>query len=189
MNSIRRLFAAPGGGIAMLALAIMLVSVSVRGQSFGNDNSLLVEHSDGGYYRSPDAAFMHPQPQQQQQHPGFGGLLPTTTGGRNGTDNRKPSFRDCATLSASVREEQQGGVFVIRMQADDPDVGDRIEYKLVNAVNERAKFRIEPRTGNIYTTYQFDRDEPAREKEVSYRCSVTVTRRGAMKCMLARMRR
>lgn len=88
-------------------------------------------------------------------------------GDRNGTDNRKPAFRDCINYTPSVREEQPSGVFVIKVQAFDPDEHDRIEYSFVNAISERPKFRIDPRSGDIYTVYQFDRDEPAREKEVS----------------------
>lgn len=133
-------------------------SRSVR-ETYGHDNSLLVEHSDGGYYRSSQSSSA-----AAASHGTFGGAMMSE---RNGTDNRKPAFRDCATLSASVREEQAAGVFVIKVQAIDPDREDRIEYKFVNSATERAKFRIEAKTGNIYTTYQFDRDEPAREKEVS----------------------
>lgn len=130
-----------------------------------NDNSLLVEHPDPadnggtssssssgtGYYRSTVSSS------------DFGG--PSE---RNGTDNRKPAFRNCASLVASVREEEPAGVFVTRVQATDPDEADRIEYSFVNAMSERPKFRIDAHTGNIYTVYQFDRDEPAREKEVSW---------------------
>lgn len=129
----------------------------INGPSY-SDNSLVEPPPDetggpgGGYYRSTATGGGN-----------YGGLVE-----RNGTDNRKPAFRDCATLMASVREEQPAGMFVIRVQATDPDAADQIEYSFVNAISERSKFRIEPKTGNIYTSYQFDRDEPAREKEVCF---------------------
>lgn len=142
--------------LPLLLLALFAAAVALAaGSGSDNDNSLLVEHTEhqsssgqsiGGFYHAVSA---------------FGGQLQ-----RNGTDNRKPAFRDCANLVASVREEQTAGVFVIRVQAYDPDEADRIEYSFVNALSERPRFRIEPKTGNIYTSYQFDRDEPAREKEV-----------------------
>lgn len=87
---------------------------------------------------------------------------------RNGTDNRKPTFRDCASYAPSVREEQPPDKYVIKVQAYDPD-GDKLVYSFVNAISERPKFRITPDTGEIRTAYMFDRDEPAREKEVSFR--------------------
>lgn len=138
-----------------------------------NDNSLLVEHleqspmgnggssaSTGDYYRGPTS--MTTNDFGSSSAGGGGGSIE-----RNGTDNRKPAFRNCASLVASVREEEPAGVFVTRVQANDPDE-DRIEYSFVNAMSERPKFRIDAHTGNIYTVYQFDRDEPAREKEVSW---------------------
>lgn len=85
---------------------------------------------------------------------------------RNGTDNRKPSFRGCSTYAPTVKEEQPSNVFVIRVEADDPDPGDKIEYSFVRGASERPKFRIDAKTGDIYTVYTFDRDEPIRDKEV-----------------------
>lgn len=101
---------------------------------------------------------------QQQHYNNF----ESNNGDRNGLDNRKPAFRDCINYKPSVREEQGLNVFVIKVQADDPDKNDRIEYSFVNSVGERPKFRVDPRSGDIFTSYQFDRDEPAREKEVSF---------------------
>lgn len=147
---------------ALLVQLFVLPSVlfaPTTAQATYNDNSLLVDHSDQSYHNGPSAA---------AQSAASSAFATGIFNERNGTDNRKPSFRDCATFQASVREEQPLGVFVIRVQAHDPDANDRIEYSFVHAVNERPKFRIEPKTGNIYTSYQFDRDEPAREKEVSF---------------------
>lgn len=89
------------------------------------------------------------------------------TGIRNGTDNRKPAFRNCKGYAPRVKEEQAANNFVIKVEADDPDPSDSIEYSFVMAASERPKFRIDPKTGDIYTSHTFDRDEPIREKEVS----------------------
>lgn len=87
-------------------------------------------------------------------------------GVRNGTDNRKPAFRNCKGYAPSVKEEQLQNNFVIKVEADDPDPSDSIEYSFVTATSERPKFRIDSKTGDIYTSHTFDRDEPIREKEV-----------------------
>uniref|UniRef100_A0A1B0DEJ8 Uncharacterized protein n=1 Tax=Phlebotomus papatasi TaxID=29031 RepID=A0A1B0DEJ8_PHLPP len=81
-------------------------------------------------------------------------------------DNRKPAFRDCKGYAPSVKEEQTPGTFVFKVEADDPDEADTIEYSFVTAASERPKFRIDAKTGVIVTAYTFDRDEPIREKEV-----------------------
>lgn len=86
---------------------------------------------------------------------------------RNGTDNRKPSFRDCKNYAPSVKEEQPSNVFVMKVSAIDPDESDHIEYSFVMSASERPRFRIDSKTGEIYTSHTFDRDEPSREKEVS----------------------
>lgn len=85
---------------------------------------------------------------------------------RNSTDNRKPAFNSCENYSPSVKEEQPSNTFVIRVSATDPDEFDTITYSFEKSVNERAKFRINAKTGEIVTSYTFDRDEPIREKEV-----------------------
>lgn len=89
-----------------------------------------------------------------------------SNGIRNGTDNRKPAFRNCKGYAPSVKEEQPANNFVIKVEADDPDPSDSIEYSFVMASSERPKFRIDAKTGDIYTSHTFDRDEPIREKEV-----------------------
>lgn len=85
---------------------------------------------------------------------------------RNNTDNRKPSFYSCKDYAPSVKEEQPAGTFVFKVEAHDPD-DDTITYSFEKALSERAKFRINAKTGEIVTAYTFDRDEPIREKEVS----------------------
>lgn len=86
---------------------------------------------------------------------------------RNGTDNRKPALIGCKKDALKVKEEQPANEFVVKVVAVDPDVHDTIEYSMVNSFSERTRFRIDPKTGDIYTSYTFDRDEPIREKEVS----------------------
>lgn len=85
---------------------------------------------------------------------------------RNGTDNRKPSFYACKDYAPSVKEEQPQNTFVVKVEARDPDEEDTITYSFEKSASERAKFRINEKTGDIYTSYTFDRDEPIREKEV-----------------------
>lgn len=100
----------------------------------------------------------------QQQQKSF------SNGVRNGTDNRKPAFRNCKGYAPSVKEELTSNNFVIKVEADDPDPSDSIEYNFVQAASERPKFSINSKTGDIYTSHVFDRDEPIREKEVIFVC-------------------
>lgn len=86
---------------------------------------------------------------------------------RNGTDNRKPAFLSCKDYAPKVKEEQPWNTPVTTVQAIDPDEYDTITYSFEKSANERAKFRINEKTGEIVTQYTFDRDEPIREKEVS----------------------
>lgn len=85
---------------------------------------------------------------------------------RNSTDNRKPAFLNCKDYAPSVKEEQPPNTYVITVEAKDPDEEDAITYSFEKSVSERAKFRINAKTGEIVTSYTFDRDEPIREKEV-----------------------
>lgn len=86
---------------------------------------------------------------------------------RNSSDNRKPAFVACKDYAPKVKEEQSWNTFVIKVEANDPDDYDTITYSFEKSGNERAKFRINDKTGEIVTSYTFDRDEPIREKEVS----------------------
>lgn len=88
---------------------------------------------------------------------------------RNSSDNRKPAFYACKDYAPKVKEEQPWNTFVIKVDAEDPDEYDTITYSFEKSANERAKFRINEKTGEIVTSYTFDRDEPIREKEVSNR--------------------
>lgn len=85
---------------------------------------------------------------------------------RNSTDNRKPAFIACKDYAPKVKEEQPWNTPVIKVDAVDPDEYDTITYSFEKSANERAKFRINEKTGEIVTSYTFDRDEPIREKEV-----------------------
>lgn len=141
--------------LALFGLCCTLISTSaspnsrtVR-QAYDDSNSLL---------EYPEQRLL-----TSQQHYNFDG----NNGDRSGLDNRKPAFRDCINYTPSVREEQPIGVFVIKVAAIDPDKTDKIEYSFVNSASERPKFRVDARSGDIFTQYQFDRDEPAREKEVN----------------------
>lgn len=82
------------------------------------------------------------------------------------TDNRKPAFYKCKDYAPSVKEEQPPNEFVIKVEAQDPDADDTITYSFEKSLSDRAKFKINAKTGDITTSYTFDRDEPIREKEV-----------------------
>lgn len=86
----------------------------------------------------------------------------------NNTDNRKPAFQYCKDYAPKVKEEQPFKTFVIQVEAHDPDEHDKIKYSIEKSATDRAKFEINEKTGEIYTSYTFDRDEPIREKEVKF---------------------
>lgn len=86
----------------------------------------------------------------------------------NNTDNRKPAFQHCKDYAPKVKEEQPFKTFVIQVEAHDPDEHDKIKYTIEKSATDRAKFEINEKTGEIYTSYTFDRDEPIREKEVRF---------------------
>lgn len=90
-----------------------------------------------------------------------------------GNDNRKPQIRNCKGYAPVIKEEQSHGTFVVKIEAFDPDRQDRMEYSFITANNERPKFKIDPSSGMITTNHVFDRDEPAREKEVYVTVRVT----------------
>lgn len=85
---------------------------------------------------------------------------------RTNNDNRKPSFYACKDYAPNVREEQPPGTYINRVEARDPDQDDTITYSLEKSASERPKFRIDSKSGELFTVYTFDRDEPIREKEV-----------------------
>lgn len=97
-----------------------------------------------------------------------------------GSDNRKPQIRNCKGYAPIIKEEQQHGTFVTKIEAFDPDKQDRIEFSFITANNERPKFKIDPLSGMMTTNHVFDRDEPAREKEVYVTVRVTDNGRPAL---------
>ena len=101
-------------------------------------------------------------------------------GTREGADNRKPQIRNCKGYAPVIKEEQPHGTFVVKIEAFDPDKQDRMEYSFITANNERPKFKIDPSSGMITTNHVFDRDEPAREKEVYVTVRVTDNGRPAL---------
>ncbi|PSN30050.1 DE-cadherin [Blattella germanica] len=84
-------------------------------------------------------------------------------------DNHKPVFKNCSNYAPSVKEEEPPDTYVFQVTAydkDPPEAGGTITYTFVAARGERMKFVIDQDTGVIKTRHMFDRDEPAREKEV-----------------------
>ncbi|CAB0007597.1 unnamed protein product [Nesidiocoris tenuis] len=72
-------------------------------------------------------------------------------------------------LRAHVKEEEPPGTHVTTIVANDqdpPESGGKVSYTFVSAPFEKVKFKIDPDAGIITTRHTFDRDEPAREKEV-----------------------
>lgn len=98
----------------------------------------------------------------------------------NGVDNRKPIIRNCKEYAPIIKEEQPPGTFVVKIDAFDPDKQDRIDFGFIVPNNERQKFKIDPQNGQITTAHIFDRDEPAREKEVYLTVRVTDNGRPAL---------
>lgn len=98
----------------------------------------------------------------------------------NGVDNRKPVIRDCKGYAPIIKEEQPHGNYVTRIDAYDPDKQDRIVFGFIIPNNERPKFKIDAQSGIITTNHIFDRDEPAREKEVYLTVRVTDNGRPAL---------
>lgn len=141
--------------LSICFVLLTLVSSSLSNQSNGlssNTRNLRQVYYPGNYIEQKENKFLN------------------LNGVRNGTDNRKPAFRNCKGYAPSVKEELVSSTFVIKVEADDPDPSDSIEYSFVTAASERPKFRIDSKTGDIYTLHTFDRDEPMREKEVSVCC-------------------
>ena len=84
-------------------------------------------------------------------------------------NNNKPSFVDCANYSPTIPEEKERGFPVITVHASDddpPESGGTITYSLIWNQNVRNNFAIHNVTGEIVTNTVFDRDEPARQKEL-----------------------
>lgn len=98
----------------------------------------------------------------------------------NSVDNRKPIIQNCKEYAPTIKEEQPHGAYVVRIDAHDPDKQDRIDFGFIIPNNERPKFKIDPQSGIITTNHIFDRDEPAREKEVYLTVRVTDNGRPAL---------
>lgn len=97
-----------------------------------------------------------------------------------GLDNRKPQIKNCKGYAPVVKEEQPIGTFVVKIEASDMDKNDRINFSFITASDERSKFKIDSSTGIITTAHSFDRDEPAREKEVYVTVKATDNGRPAL---------
>ncbi|RZB41083.1 DE-cadherin, partial [Asbolus verrucosus] len=85
-------------------------------------------------------------------------------------ENHKPMFKDCGTYNPKVEEGQDKGTYVVTVHAEDPDPtdkkGGRVTYNIEQIQGIRPLFTINSTTGEIYTNTPFDRDEPARQKEL-----------------------
>uniref|UniRef100_A0A8C6T609 Si:dkey-22o22.2 n=1 Tax=Neogobius melanostomus TaxID=47308 RepID=A0A8C6T609_9GOBI len=97
--------------------------------------------------------------------------------GINDINNNRPLFTKCSEYSerASVLENQPAGASVLRVHAEDADLGlnGEVRYGLMEREGVSSGFSIDPITGVITTTTTFDRE---RQRERSL--SVTATDRG-----------
>lgn len=107
-------------------------------------------------------------------------ICTSTLADNNSVDNRKPIIRNCKEYAPTIKEERPHGEYVVRIDAYDPDKQDRIDFGFIIPNNERPKFKIDPQSGIITTNHVFDRDEPAREKEVYLTVRVTDNGRPAL---------
>nr|XP_046255492.1 neural-cadherin [Scatophagus argus] len=94
--------------------------------------------------------------------------------GINDINNNKPVFQECQnySLNAVVLENQPPGTFVLRVQAQDADMGvnGEVRYGIMHRDGVSSGFDIDPDTGVITTTTSFDR-----ERHREFTLSVTAT--------------
>ncbi|KAI5705756.1 hypothetical protein M8J75_001445 [Diaphorina citri] len=95
--------------------------------------------------------------------------IQSTTSSLTIQDNHKPFFDKCLSYKPTVKEAQPKDTEVIQVHATDvdpPSNGGTIQYRIIKAPGERAKFSIDKETGIVKTLYALDRDDPEREKEI-----------------------
>ncbi|XP_051921985.1 neural-cadherin [Hippocampus zosterae] len=94
--------------------------------------------------------------------------------GINDINNNKPIFLECQNYSskAAVLENQPPGTFVLRVQAQDADMGvnGEVKYGIMHRDGVSSGFDIHPDTGVITTAVSFDR-----ERQREFTLSVTAT--------------
>ncbi|XP_037129929.1 neural-cadherin [Syngnathus acus] len=94
--------------------------------------------------------------------------------GINDINNNKPVFQECQdySLKAAVLENQPPGTFVLRVQAQDADMGvnGEVKYGIMHRDGVSSGFDIHPDTGAITTATSFDR-----ERQREFTLSVTAT--------------
>ena len=65
-------------------------------------------------------------------------------------------FTKCREYRPTVKEEMPHGTFVFVVNATDkdpPEAGGKVTYSFVTDQKDRPKFKIDPETGNITTSY------------------------------------
>ncbi|CAH2285593.1 neural-cadherin-like [Pelobates cultripes] len=97
--------------------------------------------------------------------------------GINDVNNNKPIFEECSQYSENtwVLENQVPGTFVLKVEANDADIGLNgvVKYGLMHKEGANPSFIIDEDTGVITTLQSFDR-----EKQREYMISVTATDQG-----------
>ncbi|XP_077577604.1 neural-cadherin [Stigmatopora nigra] len=94
--------------------------------------------------------------------------------GINDINNNKPVFNECQNYSsrAAILENQPPGTFVLRVQAEDADMGvnGEVKYGIMHRDGVSSGFDIHPDTGVITSAVTFDR-----ERQREFTLSVTAT--------------
>ncbi|XP_057689572.1 neural-cadherin isoform X2 [Corythoichthys intestinalis] len=94
--------------------------------------------------------------------------------GINDINNNKPVFKECQNYSskAAILENQPPGTFVLKVQAEDADMGvnGEVKYGIMHRDGVSSGFDIHPDTGVITSAVSFDR-----ERQREFTLSVTAT--------------
>ncbi|XP_061676359.1 neural-cadherin isoform X2 [Syngnathoides biaculeatus] len=94
--------------------------------------------------------------------------------GINDINNNKPVFQECHnySLKATILENQPHGTFVLKVQAQDADIGvnGEVKYGIMHRDGVSSGFDIHPDTGVITSAVSFDR-----ERQREFTLSVTAT--------------
>uniref|UniRef100_A0A4Y0BL26 Cadherin n=1 Tax=Anopheles funestus TaxID=62324 RepID=A0A4Y0BL26_ANOFN len=79
--------------------------------------------------------------------------------------NHKPRFQDCANYKPTLKKEQLTGTPVFRVNAS-AEQSQTIQYSIVTTPGDQEFFSIDQTTGQIVSTFIFDRDAPIRDLEM-----------------------
>ncbi|XP_049299417.1 DE-cadherin-like [Anopheles funestus] len=78
---------------------------------------------------------------------------------------QKPTFQDCGNYKPTLKEEQLPGTPVLRVNAS-AEQSQTIQYSIVTTPGDQEFFSIDQTTGQIVSTFIFDRDAPILDQEM-----------------------